>query len=784
MAQAEHPESQPPSGLTDDSLTQPPPSRSVRGYLRDAVDRLIGADPGLNQLRLALQAVLAISVAIVLVEVFVHVTGALQLSPGQASARVVAIHNHALLVVSMLLAGMVALLACFTVNDRTARGQLLTTLMLPIPMLAALATGILIGKYRLASLVFLVLLLTAAVYVRRFGPRGFAFGMVAFNGGFLGFFLHALLALRDLGWLAADLAVGVVASLLVRFLFFRPSPEATLDRMRRSWQSRARQLVAASAAVVMSAGEAELAAGQRLLQRLVIRLNESTLMIDAQLAEAFPEYASRQSQRLFDAELALTNCARFATALARLDAPAALRVHARDALASLNGAQPAVGTAALREWADENPRVTVLAHRLGASIDGFAAALAGLDAAVERRRSGLADQDGSGAAYQPVVSLDAGHLPGSVPVSAAASMTPGRGGRLDRVTLPPYLRSSIQIFVAATLAVLVGDTLSPGRLYWAVLATFLAFIATTNSGEQARKAVFRVAGTAIGIVIGDLLVHATGGQVWPSLVFVLVSLFFGIYLIRVNYTFMVIGITVTMSLLYAQLGEFSWRLLLLRLEETAIGVGAVIVTVLVIVPLRPQRVLTTGVLMWFRSLTEVIDLALGRLLGERGPGTMLPAVRALDADYAALESTAQALRHTTFGRNSTQLASIRALSAAARTYARSLAVQADIAARAGQGEVPQLRPAAAQLDESMSAIEVRIETGRHGRYVRCASLVDAAVSALPPGHVAARLALRDLALLDGTLARLAAVLQMEVTAWDTESAQAGLPPLENKAAQP
>ena len=151
-----------------------------------------------------------------------------------------------------------------------------------------------------------------------------------------------------------------------------------------------------------------------------------------------------------------------------------------------------------------------------------------------------------------------------------------------------------------------------------MLATFLAFMATTNSGEQVRKALFRVAGTAIGIVIGDLLVHVTGGHVWSSLLIVIVALFFGIYLIRVNYTFMVIGITVTLSQLYAQLGEFSWHLLLLRLRETAIGVGAVVLTVLLVVPLRPQRVLTTGVLLWFRSLSALVNRALDQMLGTEG----------------------------------------------------------------------------------------------------------------------------------------------------------------------
>jgi uncharacterized membrane protein YccC len=229
-----------------------------------------------------------------------------------------------------------------------------------------------------------------------------------------------------------------------------------------------------------------------------------------------------------------------------------------------------------------------------------------------------------------------------MPVSAQASTTRGRGAVLDRTTMPTYLRTSIQIAVAGTLAVLAGDAISGRRLYWAVLAVFLSFIAASNSGEQVRRALFRAGGTAMGIVVGDLLVHITGGHIWSSLLIVLVALFLGIYLIRINYMFMTLGITVTMSQLYVQLDEFSWSLLLLRLGETAIGVAAVIVTVLLIVPLRPQRVLTAALLGWFTALRALVNAVFDRVDGTQAP--LRPLVRELDAAYAALEATAAPLR--------------------------------------------------------------------------------------------------------------------------------------------
>src|SRR4051794_36493564 len=565
-------------GLTDDVLTQQPPTRSFRAYLRDAVDRLAGADPGLTQLRTGLQSVLGIAVAIGLVYLFVRATGALQLPAGAAPPAAVSAANHALLIVAMLLAGMVAMMAGFMITDRTAAGQLVSSLWLPVPMLAAMTAGLAVGPYHVPSLVFVVVLMTVAVYVRRWGPVGFRSGMLAFNGGFLGFFLHAQLGLGDVGWLAAFAYLGVLASLLVRFTLLRPGPERTLARMRRSWNARARRLLRLSG-TALEADDAE--AVRERLRRQVVRLNESTLMIDAQLADTEPGTAAAHAQRLFDVELALSNCARFAGALAVTGAEAGARAGARRTLEALladdeSGVQEAARH--LRSGAWGSVRTTVLAHRLAASAEE-------LMRARKEERDDVSEEE-----FTPAVALSAGFLPGSIPVSAAASTTPGRGGWLDRSAMPAYVRTSIQMAVAGTLAVVVGNLVSGQRLYWAVLSTFLAFVAASNSGEQVRRALFRVTGTAIGIVVGDLLVHLTGGNVWASLAIVLVALFFGIYLIRINYAFMTMGITVTMSQLYVQLAEFSWSLLVLRLVETVIGVGAVVLTVLVIVPLRPQRV--------------------------------------------------------------------------------------------------------------------------------------------------------------------------------------------------
>src|SRR3954451_2555347 len=119
----------PPRPLADDDLTHPRQPRTIRARFRNDVDRLAGADPGLNQLRMALQASLGLGAGLGLAYLFVRLTGALQLPGDSAPGALASPADHELLVVSMLLAGMVALQAAFVVQDRTAR----SAGVLPLP---------------------------------------------------------------------------------------------------------------------------------------------------------------------------------------------------------------------------------------------------------------------------------------------------------------------------------------------------------------------------------------------------------------------------------------------------------------------------------------------------------------------------------------------------------------------------------------------------------------------------------------------------------------------------
>jgi uncharacterized membrane protein YccC len=761
--------------------------RRLRSSLDETLDRVAGFDPGLSQLRMAVQAVLGILLAVGGNYLFVRLTGAMQVDthgavlPPEQAALVHAQH-HAVLIIAMLLGAMMAMVSAFVVSDPTPRGQLITTALLPIPIFGAMTIGLLLGTHRMASLVFLVLALMTGTYLRRFGPRGFAAGMLVFNGGFMGFFLHAEIPPRQVGWVSAELLIGVLASTLVRFTLFRPDNGKTLVRMQRSWVARSRRLLELSwqlSAQSLSTRRRDQLS--RRLHRQLVRINESTLMIDGQLAQPGASTAAALlHQRLYDLELAVSNIARFTEALTAHTTDEAILTRLRAVLAALREDNLSMAAELATEFArsdkrrracqatdSEHTTTHILIRRFAGSVQLFATAQAEWLSLGERTE---AEHDDG--AFTPAVGLFAGWLPGSVLVSARASTTPGQGRWFDRAALAPELRASIQIGVASVLAITVGDALNGQRFYWGLLATFLAFMATTNTGEQIRKALFRMGGTAIGIVIGDVAVRLTGTNTAVVLILVLVALFLGIYLIRINYMFMVIGITVTMSQLYVQLGEFSWHLLTLRLAETAIGVGAVVITVLFVVPLRSQRVIRIGVLDYFERLQAVVLAAVQALDGSGSSVSNRSEVRQLDAAHHALLTTAAPLRIGTFGANSVQLTRMLAISTAARYYARNLAT--GVSHWSGEPRPESLNRATDELTRSMAALHRRIEHGEAVVYVRSAALFELVSEDLEeqPASFDAQLLLRDFTLLDAAMARLAQALDMPVRDHDTDPAEA------------
>jgi uncharacterized membrane protein YgaE (UPF0421/DUF939 family) len=724
--------------------------------------------------------------------------------------------NHALMVIALMIGAILAMVAGFGIGMfATAREQLVTILFLPLPLTALLAVGLSV-HVRVISLALLAVVLAAGTYCRRFGPRGFIGGMLAFMGAFLGFFIQDYVKLGQFGWLVAEIAIGAAATIVVHFAFFPPRPEAAVRRMQRSYGARARALASEVAEVYEAASRSGESGGrsgesegrqrdERRLQRHLLRLNEAALLIDAQLSPAAVPAgwsAAALHQRLFDAEVGLTNAARFALALATrpLPPPAAALI-----VAALRGVRdgdlPAVfdATAAIREMLDDHDPVVsdddrVLLHRFATSVTELGTALCVFrlypasqppddvvvdNKVLDHRRLDHRRPDEE---FQPQVFTLGGWLPGSAAVAGAASQERGGSGLTERIRLAPYARTAIQMGIAVGGAIIAGDAVSGRRFYWAVIAAFITFMGANTAGEQVRKSVFRVAGTVVGVIAGSLLAHVVGDQVWLQVAVVLVSLFLGLYLFRVNYTFMTIGITVMVSQLYVELDEFSNGLLLLRLGETAVGAGVAILTVLLVLPLHVGRVARVAARQQLEALADLADRCLDRLADPASVvGSDLElraAARRADTAYQALVATVQPLGTPLFGRLASRVSGFTAAAVAARHYASNLLLDsstryADLDARACDDLAAARRQFARSVGAVTAALTPNAETGGDcppaRQYVRSASLFARVADALPGQLLTNRpqLALRDAELLDGALAEAARWAGVPVTDLDT-----------------
>lgn len=146
------------------------------------------------------------------------------------------------------------------------------------------------------------------------------------------------------------------------------------------------------------------------------------------------------------------------------------------------------------------------------------------------------------------------------------------------------IRYGIQSAAAAALAIVGGVMLSPGRWYWAVITVFVMFTGTFSRGQALAKSLQRVFGTLAGILVAMGVVWLLRGNTHLTLALMPLAIFCVFYAFIQSYTWMAFWITVTVALLFSATGRFSDALMLLRLEETAIGAAAGIIVAAFVLP--------------------------------------------------------------------------------------------------------------------------------------------------------------------------------------------------------
>lgn len=501
----------------------------------------------------------------------------------------------------------------------------------PAAALGAVLATVTAPLHLLALAVF-VLVSAGAVWVRRFGATWFAGGFIVWQAFFFTLYLHPPLTVLP-GMLLAVVVSGVwVTALLLTVL--HADPETTLLRTVTALRARARSVVSHCLDVLRDPDDARVQS----LRAQLVKLSEVTLLFDGQLGDprALPEGVGAAGLRrwIVTVEISCEELASAAVAVADpgTGTPAETTALAAEMLEVLGWGEQAAARSRVQQLRTKPHDRLSAVRRLTGAADTLLTAIEDWDSGRLRHR----DTDG---AYEPVVGLVGGNLPG---ITVA---TEGKGG--GRLTAPhswsTTSRQALQAGVAAALALAAGEFISPQRFYWAVIAAFVAFTGTATVGETVRKSVARTAGTLAGLVVAVGLAEVTVGHPLLSLAVLLACIFSAFYLQALSYAAMIFFITLMLGELYGILNKFSDTVLLVRLAETAAGATAGILVSLLVVPTRTRPTLVRARRALLEDLAELVEACALRLEGRAESHRLLTAAIRLEEAARQVQRLADAL---------------------------------------------------------------------------------------------------------------------------------------------
>ena len=536
-----------------------------------------------------------------------------------------------------LLGVVITMTASRSVNEPDLRRQRITMALLPVPAAVAITAAALLAPHTVASDAVFVVIVFAAVYIRRFGARGRALGMVAFMSYFFTLYLRARIS--ELPWLIGAVLVGTLCTYVVSTYVLPEHPERVLRATIRALRARMAIVVDTTAEVVRTGRLDE--RRRRHMRARTIRLNETALMVQSQIEDkADPAMlwlgvtAEQLAPWLFDAELAIEWVATAGrrAAVGSADIPTATRVELVAALTQLARAIRIPQPGGLRQAADQAQRILDLLPRPTPTDDpGTAAA----------RRLALAIINAATATSE-VRALVEGAATGRTPPPASDSLAPAadeqESGGLRQTT-----RQAIQVAIAASLAIVIGELVSPLRWFWAVIAAFVIFAGTNSWGETLTKGWQRLFGTVLGVPCGVLVATLFSGNKTGSLAAIFVCLFCAFYFMTVTYSLMTFWITTMLALLYGLLGEFSFGVLMLRIEETAIGAVIGVTVAILVLPTNTRTAIRNDTRAFLTSLSALIEISTATMFGGKETASPTEQARELDRNLQQFRVTAKPL---------------------------------------------------------------------------------------------------------------------------------------------
>ncbi|MEU6349187.1 FUSC family protein [Streptomyces sp. NPDC047072] len=572
-------------------------------------DRLAAFDPGLVRLTSAIRAVLGTAATLA-------VLTALR-APETA----------------LVVGGFTAMTTSLAVSDLHPRNQLIM-LGLGVPLsLASLAAGAALTPYPTAAQLVFLAVIHLAVQARRFGPRGLGLGIFGFMAFLLSQFTQARAdRLPELG-VSVLVAFGAVTA--VWCCVGPVTASRALRRLRHAFDVRLHDVLRDTAAMV-AAGQ-DIDTRSRSLQDRLDRLHASVLLIEDFLDErAVDEDTEALLPHLSRVEVAAQRLAVLAvravrTPTARSDlAERTARQRLAQRIRALRH-QPIAGRACAAERCAEGyeggppnrPTGSALVLDCFPAVDELAEAL---------RVLGPRDRPA------------ARRTPPRKPASPTFGALPRRDTDTESLKRRAT-RQAFQVTAASALAVAVGHLLSPHLWYWAVAAAWVVFIKNESTGEVLLQSLRRLAGTVLGVVFGYGLAALVGGD-GPVLLALLLLCMFGMFSTPSQaYWAVTFFITGTLSMLLALMDTFSTQVLLLRVQETALGVSCGILATVLVLPTTVRRASDEELVGLLRVLDRILRAVASGSAETKPPTTWVRAAHDLDQALESFRKASLPLTH-------------------------------------------------------------------------------------------------------------------------------------------
>jgi uncharacterized membrane protein YccC len=550
--------------------------------LRAATTRfLVDSDPG----RLRLRNAAATTLALVL-----------------AMAALLALTRAADQPVTVAMLGtIVAMQSSAAVKDRQQRSRVITTLLLFFPAIGAVSLAAVLSEFGAVADVGFIAVLFGAVWVRRFGPRGNALGMVGFISYFFALFLRA--SPGQIPVLAAAIIVGIGASLFVRTVIFPDRPRVEVRRLVRALRAASSSVLE----VATNRGDYDLT----VLRRRLNRLGETALMIDDWLdrhdaAQSLSVTSEDLALRIFDAQIAMEQLGSL--------------------LWSLDSAKPWPG------GLDDAVAAVGICLQQHPSEDALRAARRRAAAAADRADLSTPEGIATMVGYRAIQAHLAIHhiTTNALGAAKSADAEPEAAPEDAHPGLNPSTKAAVQVAVATSAATILGEMISPDRWYWAVLTAFLVFTGVSTRGEILTRAGHRIVGTLAGVVAGVLLAAVVGHNPPLQIALLVVCVFCAFYLVTVAYAWLTFFVTVLLAMLYGLLGNFSVHVLELRIAETAAGGLVGIAAAYFIFSTGTRATLVEKLDDYLDQMIAVVDEGIDSVIAPGGETDLVAKTRRLD----------------------------------------------------------------------------------------------------------------------------------------------------------